>query len=142
MRCDKMGNQSGRFFKVGGPMTNLLENVRKRRTKILVLLAANQMNEQPLDGGNTFVPQDQDLVHWSSYLKKNACGFDGGFYCGFDGGLDGGLGGERDGGLDGGLDGCLDGGLDGGLDRLKISVLLSINNVGIEALLSALLSHY
>ena len=49
-------------------MINLLENVRKRRTKILVMLAANQMNEQPLE--NTFVPQDQDLVHWSSYLKK------------------------------------------------------------------------
>ena len=49
-------------------MTNLLENVRKRRTKILVLLAANQMSEQPLE--NTFVPQDQDLVHWSSYLKN------------------------------------------------------------------------
>ena len=32
------------------------------------MLAANQMNEQPLE--NTFVPQDQDLVHWSSYLKK------------------------------------------------------------------------
>ena len=57
-----------RFFKVGGPMTNLLENVRKRRTKILVMLAANQMNEQPHE--NTFVLQDQDLVHWSSYLKK------------------------------------------------------------------------
>ena len=57
-----------RFFKVGGPMINLLENVRKRRTKILVMLAANQMNEQPLE--NTFVPQDQDLGHWSSYLKK------------------------------------------------------------------------
>ena len=57
-----------RFYKVGGPMTNLLENVIKRRTKIVVMLAANQMNEQPLE--NTFVPQDQDLVHWSSYLKK------------------------------------------------------------------------
>ena len=57
-----------RFFKVDGPMTNLLENVRKRRTKILVMLAANQMNEQHLE--NTFVPQDQDLGHWSSYLKK------------------------------------------------------------------------
>ena len=32
------------------------------------MLAANQMNEQPLE--NTFVPQDQDLGHWSSYLKK------------------------------------------------------------------------
>ena len=32
------------------------------------MLAAIQMNEQPLE--NTFVPQDQDLVHWSSYLKK------------------------------------------------------------------------
>ena len=42
------------IFKVGGPMTNLLENVRKRRTKILVMLAANQMKEQPLE--NTFVP--------------------------------------------------------------------------------------
>ena len=49
-------------------MTNLFENGRKRRTKILVMLAANQMNEQPLE--NTFVRQDQDLVHWSSYLKK------------------------------------------------------------------------
>ena len=43
-----------RFFKVGGPMTNMLENVRKRRTKILVMLTANQMKEQPLE--NTFVP--------------------------------------------------------------------------------------
>ena len=34
----------------------------------MVILAANQMNEQPLE--NTFVPQDQDLGHWSSYLKK------------------------------------------------------------------------
>ena len=49
-------------------MTNLLENVRKRRTKILVMLTANQMNEQPLE--NRLVPSDQDLGHWSSYLKK------------------------------------------------------------------------
>ena len=56
------------FFKVGGPMTNLLENMRKRRTKNLVMLAANQMNEHPLE--NTFVPRDQDLGHWSFYLKK------------------------------------------------------------------------
>ena len=34
----------------------------------MVMLAANQMNEQPLE--NTFVPQDHDLVHWSSYLKN------------------------------------------------------------------------
>ena len=33
-----------RFVKVGGPMNNLLENVRKRRTKSLVILTANQMN--------------------------------------------------------------------------------------------------
>ena len=52
-------------------MTNLLENVRKRRTKILVMLAANQTNEQPLE--NTIVPQDQDLGHWSFYLKKRLC---------------------------------------------------------------------
>ena len=49
-------------------MTNLHENMRKRRTKILVMLAANPMSEQSLE--NTFVPLDQDLVHWSSYLKK------------------------------------------------------------------------
>ena len=64
----KDGQCNRPFFKVGGPMTNLLENVRKSRTKILVMLAANQMNEQPLE--NTFVPQDQDLGHWPSYLKK------------------------------------------------------------------------
>ena len=29
--------------------------------KYLVMLAANQMNEQPLE--NMFVPQDQDLDH-------------------------------------------------------------------------------
>ena len=40
-------------------MTNLLENVRN---------TANQIIEQPLE--NTFVPQDQDLGVWSSYLKK------------------------------------------------------------------------
>ena len=51
-------------------MTNLLENVRNRRTQILVMLAANQMNEQTLE--NTFVPPDQDLGYWSSYLKKKA----------------------------------------------------------------------
>ena len=62
-----LGNKR-RFLKVGGSMTNQLENVRKRRTKILVKLAANQMNEQPLE--NRFVPQDQDLGQWSSYLKK------------------------------------------------------------------------
>ena len=45
-----------------------MTNVRKRRTKMLVMLAANQMNEQPLENG--FVPQDQDLGHWSSYLKN------------------------------------------------------------------------
>ena len=32
------------------------------------MLAANQMNEQRLE--NRVVPQDQDLGHWSSYLKK------------------------------------------------------------------------
>ena len=32
------------------------------------MLAANQMNEQPLE--NRFVPQDQNLGHWSSYLNK------------------------------------------------------------------------
>ena len=32
------------------------------------MLAANQMNEPPLE--NRFVPQDQDLGHWSSYFEK------------------------------------------------------------------------
>ena len=32
------------------------------------MLTANQMNEQPLE--KRFVPQDQDLGHWYSYLKK------------------------------------------------------------------------
>ena len=40
-------------------MTNLHKNARKWRTKIL--LAAKQMNEQPIE--NMFVPQDQDLGH-------------------------------------------------------------------------------
>ena len=39
---------------------------------MLVMLAANQMNEQPFE--NTFVPWDQDLGHWSSLKKKNAYG--------------------------------------------------------------------
>ena len=32
-------------------MTKVLENMRKRRSKLLVMLAANQMNEQPLKTG-------------------------------------------------------------------------------------------
>ena len=36
--------------------------VPERRTKILVMLAANEMNEKPYE--NTIVPQDQELGHW------------------------------------------------------------------------------
>ena len=34
------------------------------------MLAANQINEQPLE--NRFVPRDQDLGNRSSYVKKKA----------------------------------------------------------------------
>ena len=37
-------------------------------TKILVMRAAHQINDQPFD--NRDVPQGEDLDHWSSYLEK------------------------------------------------------------------------